>query len=202
MATSQTYQTGEAAHYKRHSEKEWRKPVIFLGTGSKQVLVKHGGYVRVIPCYIQGLHPKSSFNICQDSNSIKIPLNHATNNSSSVFALHKNPESSPSDCIKVIDDFQKNLQTKAPNQNNSYFTEDLNYFSKTSFSPRTNKSHFETPTNYSCPREFSITPKPAILPKINNRFLFKDPVTGTMPEFTVVSEQSWEGWQQHQKKLV
>lgn len=128
MATSNAYQNGEAVHYESSSERELRGPGMVLGTDGKEVLIKHGRYIMVIPCYIQAVYPKSSFDNCEGSINIKIPLNHATNNSSSVFALRKNPASSPSDCIKVIDDFLENLQTIAPSQN-SRITEDLNDFS-------------------------------------------------------------------------
>ena len=89
----------------------------------------------------------------------QIPLNLATNNSSSVSALGKNQKSSPSDYIKKMEDFQQNFQTVAPNHNNSHSTEDLVDFSKTSLSLKTNASHIEDPANYSCPSEFSITQK-------------------------------------------
>lgn len=102
-ATSKEYQNGEAVYCKYQSENEWRGPNIILGTDSKQILMKHGeSDVRVTSCHLPAVHQKSH-NMCQDFSTIISPLSYTTDNSSSVFPLHKNCESSDSDCFKEND---------------------------------------------------------------------------------------------------
>lgn len=105
--------------------------------------MKHGElHVRVTSCHLLAVHPKSNY-MGQDFNTIKILVSLATDNPSSVFALHKNSQCSYSDYIKETDDFQEILQTTAPNHNKSFYW-DLIGFSKLHFHSKLTHSILRT----------------------------------------------------------